>query len=135
MGRPSIYSEELDARVCHLIKGGIDELDAFGVEGVSRRTFFRWQADAKEGVEPFASLWERVEQAASQRNTTLTLYAMRAAKAGNIEAIFKQLKAHRPDLYNDKQRVELSGPNGGPITAGIRYVVHVPEDEPEEQDT
>lgn len=135
MGRPSIYSEDLDARVCQLIKAGIDELDAFGVEGVSRTTFFRWKKDAQQGVEPYASLWERVEQAAAQRNTTLTLWAMRAAKAGNIDAIFKQLRAHRPDLYHDRQRVELSGPNGGPITAGIRYVVHVPEDEPEEQDS
>lgn len=134
MGRPSLYNEDLHARVCHLIRSGIDELDAFGVEGVARRTFFEWKKDAREGVEPFATLFEDVEKAASQRNTTLTIYAMRAAKAGNIEAIFKQLRAHRPDLYNDKQRLELSGPNGGPITAGIRYVVHVPEDEPEEQD-
>jgi hypothetical protein len=130
----NLYNEDLHARVCQLIKAGIDELDAFGVEGVSRTTFFRWKAEAKEGVEPYASLWVDVEQAASQRNTTLTFWAMRAAKAGNIDAIFKQLRAHRPDLYNDKQRVELSGPNGGPIVAGIRYVVHVPEDEPEEQE-
>jgi hypothetical protein len=130
----NLYNEDLRARVCQLITAGIDELDAFGVEGISRTTFFRWKAEAKEGVEPYASLWVDVEQAASKRNTTLTFWAMRAAKAGNIEAIFKQLRAHRPDLYNDKQRVELSGPNGGPITAGIRYVVHVPEDEPEEQD-
>jgi len=130
----NLYNEDLRARVCQLIQAGIDELDAFGVEGISRTTYFRWKAEGKEGVEPYASLWVDVEQAASKRNTTLTFWAMRAAKAGNIEAIFKQLRAHRPDLYNDKQRVELSGPNGGPITAGIRYVVHVPEDEPEEQD-
>jgi hypothetical protein len=130
----NLYNEDLRARVCQLIRAGIDELDAFGVEGISRTTFFRWKADAKNGVEPYASLWVDVEQAASQRNTTLTFWAMRAAKAGNIDAIFKQLRAHRPDLYNDRQRVELSGPNGGPITAGLRYVVHVPEDEPEEQE-
>jgi hypothetical protein len=132
--RPSLYNEDIHARVCKLIAAGIDELDAFLVEGVSRPTFYRWKQDAKQGVEPFATLFADVDKAAAQRNTTLVLWGMRAARGGNIDAVFKFLRAHRPDLYNDRQRVELSGPNGAPIAAGIRYVVHAPDDEPEEQD-
>lgn len=134
MGRPSLYSDDLHARVTKLVRAGVDELDAFMLEGVSRTTFFAWKKDAKKGVEPFSTLFEDVETAAAGRNSRLTLQLMKLANAGNLEAITRALKAYRPDLFNDRQRVELGGLNGNPIVAGIRYVVHVPEDEPEEQD-
>ncbi len=134
MGRPTLCTDELKERVTRLIRAGVDELDAFMAEGVSRTTFFDWKKQAKLGTEPFASLWDDVEHAAASRNSRLTLLAMKQANAGNLDAIFKFLRAHRPDLYNDRQRVELTGRDGGPIVAGLRYVVHVPEDEPEEQE-
>ena len=134
MARPSLYSEELRARVTTLISRGCDELDAFILEGVSRRTFFEWKAQAKQEVEPFAELFEAVEQAAAQRNVRLTLLGVKAANAGDMQTCFKMLRAYRPDLYGEKSRVELTGQNGGPLQTSVRYVVHVPPEEPEEQE-
>lgn len=134
MGRPSLYSDTLKARVCQLIKIGVDELDAFMAEGISRSCFFDWKKQAKAGTEPFASMWDEVEQAAASRNKTLTLLLIKKANNGDTRAIIEALKAYRPDLYNDRARVELSGPGGGPVVAGVRYVIHAPEEEPEERE-
>jgi hypothetical protein len=115
MGRTSKLTEELQARITHLVALGLDELTAFTAEGVSRSSFYEWRRLARAGEEPFASLWYEVERAAAKRNTELTLGLIKAARAGDVNTAFKLLKAFRPDLYGDKARIEHTGADGRPI--------------------
>lgn len=134
MARPTLYNDILGARICKLVAAGVDELDAFLVEGLSRRTYFAWKAKAAQGEAPFEDFWEQLEQACARRNTNLQLVIVRAIHRGDVNAAFRALRAFRPDLYGDRAKVELTGRDGGPVETSntLRYVVHVPEEEPEE---
>ena len=104
MGAP-LLDDTLEARLCKLIKVGVDVQGACMTE-MSRRTYFEWQKLAREGDERYARFFEALEMAGAQRDTRFIMLLTKAAEAGQWQAAMAQLKAHRPDLYGDRSKVE-----------------------------
>ncbi len=76
--------------------------------GIGRRTAYDWKA-----ADPaFSVLWDDAEEVAADR---LEMVAWTRATTGESDRMLEiLLKAHRP-RYRDKQQVELTGKDGGPI--------------------
>lgn len=76
--------------------------------GVPRRTVYDWRtADAE-----FAQAWSDAEEAAANK---LEEVAFTRATTGQSDRMLEiLLKAHRPK-YREKQNLELTGKDGGPI--------------------
>jgi len=45
------------------------------------------------------------------------------------------LKAHRPDKYRENSKIELGGPDGGPLVIEVEYTDEKPPDMPESDET
>lgn len=76
--------------------------------GISRSVAYVW----REEDEVFARAWQEAEDAAADM---LEQVAFERAQSGQSDRMLEiLLKAHRPK-YRDKQAIEVSGPNGGPI--------------------
>lgn len=76
--------------------------------GIPRRTVYGWRdADAA-----FAEAWSEAEEAAADK---LVQVAWDRALAGESDRMLEiLLKGHRPK-YRDKQAIEVTGKDGGPI--------------------
>lgn len=76
--------------------------------GMSRNAAYCWREDDPS----FAAAWEEAIETAADK---LEQVAYERAKSGQSDRMLEiLLKAHRPK-YREKQAVELTGPNGGPI--------------------
>lgn len=76
--------------------------------GVGRTTAY----DAREADPEFAEKWtEALESAVDD----LAADAFKRAKAGSDVLTIFLLKSHRPEVYRESTRQEISGPKGGPI--------------------
>jgi hypothetical protein len=100
--------------------------EACRLAGVKRRTAYA----LKERNAEFAAAWE---DALEQSTDDLVGEAWRRARVGTDKPVFYQgdecgrireysdtltiflLKAHRPHVYGDKNKLEVSGPGGGPL--------------------
>ena len=100
--------------------------------GVSRATLYRWREEDPE----FATSWDRAIDSAAD---ALEAEARRRGVEGWDEPVFHQgvqvatirrysdrmlellLKAHRPKLFRDSAKVELSGPHGGPVATRTEH--------------
>lgn len=81
------------------------------VAGMSRNAAYSWRADDAE----FERDWdEAIEQAVDKLEKVAW---DRASKedGGSDRMLEILLKAHRPEKYREKQALELTGKNGGPI--------------------
>lgn len=76
--------------------------------GVSRTTVYRWQEDDVE----FAADWFDCEEAGVD---ALDAEATRRALEGSDTLLIFLLKSKRPKIFNDRQRIELTGAEGGPV--------------------
>lgn len=82
--------------------------EACRAAGIGRSSAYAWKAEDPT----FAAQWEEAEEEAADK---LEKVAWERAKSGQSDRMLEiLLKGHRPK-YRDKQQVELSGPNGGPI--------------------
>lgn len=75
---------------------------------VTRQTVYNW----KEKDEEFKSAWEEALEAGIER---LEDAAYNRALKGSDTLMIFLLKAKRPKVYSDKQRLEHTGADGGPI--------------------
>ncbi len=95
---------------------------------ISKTDHYRWLAnDAKYG--------ERFYEAKETAIEYLEELLLREAEKGQIAAIIFSLKAARPEKYRDNYRVELSGPDGGPISTatavggGVNHFLHLSDEQ------
>lgn len=101
-----------------------------------------WVYEVREQDADFAAAWADALTEATER---LEMEARRRAHDGVLEPVFYQgdkvgtvrkysdtlliflLKAHAPEKYRDNSRVELTGPDGGPIKVK-GYATFSPDD-------
>lgn len=82
--------------------------EAARAAGMGRRSAYDWREDDAD----FAAAWDDAIEAAADK---LEQVAFERAKAGTSDRMLEiLLKAHRPQ-FREKQRLEHSGPDGGPI--------------------
>jgi hypothetical protein len=82
--------------------------EACRAAGIGRQSAYDWRGDDPA----FAQAWDDALEAAADM---LEQVAFERAKSGQSDRMLEiLLKAHRPK-YREKQQVEVSGPNGGPI--------------------
>lgn len=114
-GRPSKFSLEIQEAVCKTLQYGVDVETACRREGISQATYYRWRKQGEEGTEPFASFLAATEQAMSTVEMKVTAQILRASQtqwqAGAWWLRFRKT--------GGKQQVELTGPNGQPITGTL----------------
>lgn len=135
MSRPSSFCEEYVAQAEKLCALGATDQEIADFFEVSVRTIHRWKADNEQFCHALkvgkAVADERVERSLYQRaigyeqdevkifmpaGASEPVYApYRAKVAPDTTAAIFWLKNRRPDLWRDKQAVEHSGPDGGPI--------------------
>jgi len=82
--------------------------NAANVIGVSRGTVYRWKDEDKA----FAAAWEEALDAGIER---LEDAAYKRALDGSDTLMIFLLKAKRPTVYADRQRLEHTGAGGGPV--------------------
>jgi hypothetical protein len=88
---------------------------ACSAAGISRMTAYRYRdADAE-----FAENWQYALQ---QSVDDLEAVAFKLASEGDSNLIQFLLRAHRPEIYKDTQRRELTGADGRPLTGKIIFL-------------
>ena len=107
--------------------------EAAKVAGIHRQRAYEWRKlDAD-----FATAWSDAEERSTE---LLEREAFRRAAVGTLKPVFQGgervgeireysdtlliflLKARRPDTYRENQRIEHTGPEGGPIAAEVTHV-------------
>lgn len=143
-GRPSVWTPELVARFVDVIRDAIARGMPFEASirracrkaGVTRQAYDAARRRAESGEEPYASAVAVIEDARDELHLTLCARVLALAESGDktdgvrlaatrfaTERLFPE---HAPS-----KRVELSGPEGGPIETVARVVVMPPfEDDP-----
>lgn len=109
MGKVTIKNK--DKRRDHFLlclANGDSVKHACEVSGIGRKTVYMWRAEDPG----FADEWDDAIESGVER---LEDEAYRRALVGSDTLMIFLLKAKRPKVYADKQRIEHSGPNGGPV--------------------
>lgn len=87
---------------------------AYRVAGVAKSTAYKHRDEDPE----FAAAWEDAIEAGIQ---ALELAARRRAMSVSDTLAIFLLKSHRPDVYRENKRTELTGANGGPVETRIVF--------------
>ncbi len=88
---------------------------ACSAAGISRQTAYRNRAGNAE----FAELWQDALDASVDH---LEAVAFKLASEGDANLIQFLLRCHRPEVYKDTQRRELTGADGRPLTGKIIFL-------------
>lgn len=88
--------------------------EAARVAGVARRTVYQHRETDPE----FAAEWEDAVEAGVQ---ALELALRKRAVVDSDTAAIFLLKAHRPDVYRENRRTELTGAGGGPVETRVVF--------------
>jgi len=106
-----VTAKNKDDRRAHFLlclANGDSVKHACEISGIGRKTAYVWRAQDPE----FAEAWDEATEAGVER---LEDEAYRRALVGSDTLMIFLLKAKRPKVYADKQRLEHTGPNGGPL--------------------
>lgn len=116
-GRPSLLTDETQAKIIAALRSGNFRNAAFGFAGVSPRTAREWMATGKDPKSKRCHDFRRaVLEAEKQAEIRAVALVMKAAEKDPKHA--EWWLSHRwPGRWADKSRVkaELTGRNGGPI--------------------
>lgn len=113
MARPSKYSKEVETKICTAIANGVPLKYAAMAGGISGETMRRWMIDGEAGLEPYVGFLEAVKEAEEKAVPTLLL-VIRNHATKNWTAAAWMLERMHPEEFA-RQRLELTGANGGPI--------------------
>lgn len=119
-GRRSKYTPETVDKLTQAIRLGATYQLACDYAGITRETFYQWM----KGKADFSDAIKRAEGAAS---VTWLAKIEQAASDGNWQAAAWKLERRYPDQYG-RNRVELTGANGGPVRVESRALPPLPED-------
>ncbi len=110
-GRPSLYSAEYCELVIDLGRQGKSKAQMAAHIGVARNTLDNWAADFPE----FLSALDRARDYAMAWWEDQAQSGIWAGKAFNAQAWSRSMAARFPADYRENSKLELSGPNDGPI--------------------
>lgn len=125
MGRPSLYSQEMCARICSELSEGRSLVTiCLPADMPARSTVFLWLAANKD----FSDMYARAREAAADWFAEeLVAIADTATNKDDAPAIKVRIDARiwvasklRPKVYGNHQAVALTGNEGGPIQVIIQ---------------
>jgi transposase-like protein len=128
--RCKLTAEKVEA-ICSYVEGGVAQSVAARAHGVADRTWRSWfqkgrdaceKLDAGQDITPeeeiYAELHERVQDAKARSEAYLVDLVMKAAPISWQAAMTKLERSH-PERFGRSERLEHSGPNGGPIESAV----------------
>jgi hypothetical protein len=86
--------------------------------GIGRRTAYEWRDDDAE----FQAEWDEAIEVAVDKLEKVAWDRATDPAGGSDHLLLKTLEAHRPEKWRNKQAVELTGKDGGPIKSEIAAV-------------
>ena len=115
IGRPTKLTNEVQERICDVLRAGNYQDAACGYVGISENTYYQWLKKGETGQQPYADFREAVRRARAEaelRNVTLI---NRAAQSGQWQAAAWHLERSFPRKWGRMERLEMTGAEGGPI--------------------
>ncbi len=104
-GRPLLLDDEMETRICNLIRAGNYIDTAARVAGVSKASLYEWFKRAHRGEQPFAKFLDAVERASSEAEASNVARIMLAATE-HWQAAAWWLERTKPKKYGRK--IEIS---------------------------
>ena len=120
MGRKSKYTPDVVDKLTQAIRLGATYVLACDYAGISERTFRSW-------METYPPFLQSVKEAEGAAAVGWLAKIEKAASDGNWQAAAWKLERRYPEMYG-KQRLELTGANGGPVQVETRQLPPLPED-------
>lgn len=126
MPRKRKLNPAIQLEICKSIAAGIDVESACVREGVSKSTYYDWLKRGEAGESPFDEFLEAIDQAMAEVTRRVTYHVVKAAES-DWKAGAWWLERRRGSVYGPpKQRLEQSGPDGGPIKTESAVKFYVP---------
>lgn len=107
-GRPSVYTDDAPEVAYQVMSTGLSKAAAAGVLGIARDTFLQWESDHPG----FSAAVKRGEAA---RTLHLEQDLLSAPDSPTVTSRIFALKNACPDEWRDRQSLEHTGKDGGPI--------------------
>ena len=134
MGRPTKLSPEVQDRIIQALKAGNYVETAAEYAGIGKTTFYRWMAQGDQesrGIyREFRDAVMRARAEAEARNVAI----IQKAAPDDWRAAAWWLERAFPDRWGPRQKLEHSGPEGGPIPAEVRVMLVRPNGRQETKD-
>jgi transposase len=143
MARPMKFSEDRAARVIEALRAGNYMETAAGYAGLSKTALYKYLAMGKDAVERegkgetlteeeqrFAEFANGVEKARAEAEVRNVHLIQTAAQGGTWQAAAWFLERSHPGKWGRREKIEHSGPGGGPITlSGLADLMNVKGEE------
>lgn len=128
MGRPTKLTPEVQDRIIQALKAGNYVETAAEYAGIGKTTFYRWMEQGKQAsrgiYREFRDAVMRARAEAEARNVAI----IQKAAPDDWRAAAWWLERAFPDRWGPRQKLEHSGPEGGPIPAEVRVTLVRPMD-------
>lgn len=108
IGRPSKYDPAFCDQVREGMRAGFSKTAVAGMLGIARSTLHEWCAT-------YPAFSDAVKEGETLRTLKLETDLLSAPDGPTVTSRIFALKNAAPDEWRDKQSVEMTGANGGPI--------------------
>jgi hypothetical protein len=122
MGRRTLLTPEVEAKIILAVRAGAPLKVAAGSAGIGEQTLNEWLQRGRGTLRKraanaaYAAFAANVDQAANETHTRI-VGTITVAAQKNWQAAHAWIKLRHPEYY--AERVEVSGPGGGPIPTEI----------------
>lgn len=117
-GRPTKLTPDVQDRIIQALQAGNYQDVACRFAGIAPATFYRWMEQGEDpDADPiYGEFREAVERAKSVAEVRSVAIIQQAAQNGTWQAAAWYLERSAAKRWGRQERVEHSGPEGGPIT-------------------
>lgn len=130
-GRPTECTPELTQKFAVALGKGMPRDLACDLLRIHRATFYDWMAKGADGVHPYADFADAIKEAEGQLVSDCLDAIVEAGSGDNAQWQARAwLLERRHTAMFGRSRVEVSGPDGGPVQTQARVVI-VPPDAPD----
>ena len=118
-GRPSEFTADVEKAILDALAAGSSVRAACEAAGIGTTTFYRWcsEGEGDSAPEHFRAFRDGATRARAQARVVYAAIIRRAANDGDWRAAAWYLERSEPEEWAPKQKLEHSGPGGGPIQA------------------
>src|SRR5689334_15558633 len=113
--RRTKLTPEIQERIANFLRAGNYIETAVACANLHKDTFYEWCKKGREGIEPFASFVAAVDKAVAESEARDVALISKAA-TDNWQAAAWRLERKMPLKWGRRERHELSGPGGRPIS-------------------
>jgi hypothetical protein len=133
VGRPSKFTQEIADQICDLMAAGSDMIDACDTLKLNRRTVYRWMEDNPQ----FDAQCARARETLTDVRLKMIRDKITTAQEKGVDpALLRIQVAHEQWVaekiaprYQQRQRTELTGANGGPVKIESIDLSHMSDEE------